>query len=732
MELNDLQELDKKEQDRVKNIFNKHQSDKKIDINIFYDDFNLDGPYTSYNPISLIDLKPFQLTPFFKNIIIDIKPFQNKKDFEHYYGMGVERLVDLKSKGLFKFRLTNNYSDYHGLDDDYLDLILLNNPPVSNVINRAHGLLINNDENSLNDIFNFIGGNEFDFGNLLNLDLGIADPMVISAMDMMSVNGDYTKCSDDFEYKKVVINNFKNLWASGYGDINDFFKILLQKGHGRLDWAYLFSNVYVNFFSNPILDSLNGTHVVNSKLKYWAEDLSVLNLDKVFDDLSIPNDFILGESTILNADVVKIMNENINMNTLLDDEDIDDYDFTGAIDALNSLEKVVDLKRQEDIVDASLELKNQLVQASEIAGNMQESKSRSFNIINKVSLGFSYIGTLGGLFGDEKLDLASTISSIISTALSTLTVSDKFNPLVDKINKLNKDAHVCYIYDNYDKLKFNSLNTIYEVGHNRNYSMFNDDLTKKYAYYEYLYDNIPAIKVLIDINVQNTIAEGYGVHVNNPIVNYELNKFIQRISLNSKSKLFLQHYFLYGVGYFINDFKIDGQFEDVNVINPHYVRLLKKDGKKYYKVKLNGIETVFGNDKISSFKGCSLIEKSMPIFDAFYFDITNRENRPLLYYDVLKENEEKSVDSTHDFDESIELIIESLNLCDELNNKSHKVILLFQLGKFYNLKGEYDIALNYFNDSLRVLNECKSNNLDEFHQKIEKEITTILHLKDSC
>lgn len=728
MELKELNEMDKTEQDRVNNLIKKHKSDKKIDINIFYDDFNLDGPYTSYNPISSVDLKPFQLVPFFKNIIIDIKPFKNKNEFEKYYGMSVERLVDLKGQGLFKFRLTNNYSEYYGLENDYLDLILYNNPPISNVVNRAHGLLINNNDDSLLDIFNIIGDDEFNFGNLLNLDLGVSDPMVLSAMDMMAAFGDKTKCGDDFEYKKVAVNNFINLWACGYNKINDFFKILLQIGQGRLDWVFLFSNVYANFFSNPVLESLNGTHMINSKLKYWADDLSILKLDKIFENPNIPDGFEKADQTFLNSDVAKIMNETMPMNTLLNDYDLDDYDFTGAIDALNSLEKIVDNKREKDIVDASIELKNQLSLASDIAGNMQENKSFSYDTVNKISLGFSYIGTLGSFAGGSEYSLLSTISSVISTALSTLSSTNLFNTLYDGINKLNKENHICYIYDNYDKLNFSIAERIYDVGADRNFLIFNDNLTNKYHYYEYLYKNIPSLKVLIDINAQNTIAEGYGVKVDNPIMNYELNKFIKEISLNSKLKLLLQHYFLYGVGYFINDFKSDGAFKDVNVINPHYVRTINKNGKKYFKVNLNGIETVYGNDKISSFEGCSLVEKSLPIFDSFYYDITKKSDRPSLYYDVILNNRDWCEKNPFKIDESIKVTKESLELCNKLNNKSHKILLLFQLGMLYQIREDYELSLDYFEDSLEVLNQCQSDNLIGYHNKIQTQIDKVSKL----
>ncbi len=211
MELGDLKELDKKEQERVSNIAKKHEGDKKVDVNIFYKDFNLDEPHTSYNPISSVDLKPFQLAPFFKNIVLDIKPLPSEDWFKKYYGMDVEKCYELKNEGLFKFRLSNNYTDYFNLNNDYLDLILDDKPPVSNVVNRAHGLLINDDDSSINDLFHLIGSKDFDFGRYLLNDLGLSDPYMLSAFDIMAGHTYNLKNVDNEIYEIEMAHNFTKL-----------------------------------------------------------------------------------------------------------------------------------------------------------------------------------------------------------------------------------------------------------------------------------------------------------------------------------------------------------------------------------------------------------------------------------------------------------------------------------------------------------------------------------------
>ena len=341
MELEDLREIDKKEQERVEKIRKQHENDEKVDINVFYKDFHLDEAHTSYNPVSRVDLKPFQLAPFFKNVILDIKPLPSKEDFKKYYGMDVERCYDLKQKGLFKFRLSNNYQDYVNLDNDYLDLILSDNPPVANVVNRAHGLLVNNNDESINDLYHLIGGREFDFGRYILNDLGISDPYMISAFDILAGNTYNLKNAPDDIFKAITAHNVTKIWACGYNEINDIFKLLLGKGNGRLDWAFVFSNVYANILSNPILDSINGTQRMHSRIKYLAKDMSIQKLDSIFPDLKNPAHNLEFDESILSSDKLSIMTKTIDMPTLLNSDDLDDFDFKGAINALKTLENII-------------------------------------------------------------------------------------------------------------------------------------------------------------------------------------------------------------------------------------------------------------------------------------------------------------------------------------------------------------------------------------------------------
>lgn len=718
MDFEDLKEMDKNEQERVAKIRQRHENDKKVDINVFYKDFKLNEPYTSFNPQSSIDLKPFQLSPFFSNVIIDIKPFQNESIFEKHYGMNVERMFDLKEEGFFKFRLTNNYTAYKNLDNDYLDLILQDKPPSLSNINFSYGLLNNNNHEMLNDIFNLMESKEFNLGNLLNLDLGISDPMVISAMDIMAGHENIFRQDDDTAYKLATYDNFKNIWACGFNEINDYLKIFLERNNGRLDWAFVLSEVYSNYFSNPVLNSLNGTTMINSKIKYWANDLSVQNLSKVFPELSKPN-FKVTNNDIINPEIAKIMSESIGMNTVLDYDEWTDQDFDGAKKALKKLEKIIDSKREEKIVDCTIELKNELSSASKIAKDLQEGKKNNIKLINWFSTGLSILGIFNGLLTGDIVSLISA-SSLASIPIDISSETGLTDWILSKIDKRNKENHVVYFYDNYDKINFKKFSYVTTIDSEKVFSKFNDDLRKKYDYYEHLYQNIPSIKVIIDITVQNILIEGMKIDSDNKLLAYKLNKICEKISLEQKLKYLLQHYFLYGVGHFIEKINNDtNEINDIYVINPQYVRQIKNNGTiKNYVLKNNKLTKM---DNIISFNGCSIIEKSMPIFDAFYFDVTKTQDRPLLLHDEITNNNELS--KNNNVDESIKLAKKSLKNCETLDNAGQGAILLFQLGVLYMKKEDFKKAIKYFKESLDIIDDCKSSEILDYRLKIKEAMS---------
>ncbi|WP_400217453.1 hypothetical protein [Methanobrevibacter smithii] len=720
MELGDLKELDKKEQERVSNIAKKHESDKKVDVNVFYKDFNLDEPHTCYNPISSVDLKPFQLAPFFKNIVLDIKPLHSEDEFKKYYGMDVEKCYELKNEGLFKFRLSNNYTDYSNLNNDYLDLILDDKPPVSNVVNRAHGLLINGDDSSINDLFHLIGSKDFDFGRYMLNDLGLSDSYMISAFDIMAGHTYNLKNGDNEIYEIEMAHNFTKLWACGYNEINELFKLLLGTGNGRLDWAFVFSNVYANILSNPILDSINGTQMMHSRIKYLAKDMSIQKLDSIFPDLKNPAHNLEFDDSILSSDKLSIMTKTIDMPTLLNSDDLDDFDFKGAINALKTLEDIIDNKRIDEISGATQDLQNELISVGNIVKGLQEGKIRKKNILSNVSWGLSSVGFFGSLFGDNPYNWILGLVSAGGFLLDSAIKFDSIDWILDKLNKLHKDSHIIYIYDNYDKLKFKDLKNP-QINLKHNLTKFNDELTKKYEYYEYLYEKIPSIKVWIDIVIQNLIAGGSKVEGGDPKIAYEINKMNKEISLDLKLKKWLFDHFLYGSGYLITE--ISKTKYDAHSINPHFVRSINNSGKIKNYVLQDGERIIC--DNIVCLNKFSIIEKNMLLLDTYYPEITKIDSRPTLIRDQLEINEKLVKDNYKNYDMIIKIFKESVELCRQLDDKIHEIDLLNKIGLCYIIKGRSEIAINYLNDANILAQSCMSDEA----KKLNEETIKIL---DDC
>ena len=717
MELEDLKEMDKKEQERVTKIRRLHENDKKIDINIFYKDFNLDEAHTSYTPISRVDLKPFQLAPFFKNIILDIKPLPSEEDFEKYYGIDVERCYELKQKGLFKFRLSNNNQDYYNLDNNYLDLILSDNPPVSNVVNRAHGLLVNNNDEYITELYHLIGGREFDFGNYILNDLGMSDPYMISAFDILAGHSYELKNVNDNIFKAVTAHNVTKLWACGYNEINDIFKLLLGKGNGRLDWAFVFSNVYANILSNPILDSVNGTQMMHSRIKYLAQDMSIQKLDHIFSNFKNPAQNLEFDDKILSSDALNVMTKTIDMPTLLDSNDLDDFDFKGAINALKVLENIIDDKKVEDITCATQDLQNELVSVGKIVKDMQEGKTHKKDILSKVSWGLGSIGTIGSYFSENPYNW---ISGLIGTGGFLLESAIQFNSIdwiLDKLNKFNKESHVVYMYDNYDKLNFKYLK-IPKINLKHDLTKFDDELTKKYNYYEYLYKKIPSIKVWIDIEVQNFIGKGSKVEGDDPKIVFEINQMNKEISLDLKIKKCLQDTFLYGSGYFIKEIS-DAKY-DIYSINPHYVRNINENGETKNYVLQNGKKIECR--KIVDFNRVSIIEKNILLLDEFYPEITKKDSRPILIRDQLEINEELVRENYDNYDKIIKIFNNSLELCRKLNDKLNEINLLNRLASCYIIKNRSDIAIKYLYDANTLAKSCLSDDAKKLNKETVKMI----------
>lgn len=223
------------------------------------------------------------------------------------------------------------------------------------------------------------------------------------------------------------------------------------------------------------------------------------------------------------------------MPTLLNSDDLDDFDFKGAINALKTLDDIIDNKRIDEISGATQDLQNELISVGKIVKGLQEGKVRKKNVLSNVSWGLSGVGFLASLYPENPYNWIGGLVSAGGLLLDTAIKFDSIDWILDKLNKFHKDSHLIYIYDNYDKLKFKDLKNP-QINLKHNLTKFNDELTKKYEYYEYLYENIPSINVWIDIAIQNIIVGGSKVEGGDPKIAFEINKMNKEISLDSKLK----------------------------------------------------------------------------------------------------------------------------------------------------------------------------------------------------
>ncbi len=105
MEFELLQEYESKNIEKAVKILHGYKKDE-LDISEFYPEFKLNNPYTATNSTPLNSIKPYQLLPFFKTVIVDVLPLESENLFETYYGMSVNELIELKSRGRAVMKLS--------------------------------------------------------------------------------------------------------------------------------------------------------------------------------------------------------------------------------------------------------------------------------------------------------------------------------------------------------------------------------------------------------------------------------------------------------------------------------------------------------------------------------------------------------------------------------------------------------------------------------------------------
>ena len=632
MEFAELSELDIKKADEYAKINKKYEKNKKLKVDIldFYQEKTLNPPYSSSNSATSNSIKPYQLMPFFKTVIVDILRLPSEELFNQYYGMSVEELIELERKGKVLIRLPDYYISYHNIENDYLDPILLRNPPNSFLINQVFGYLINNTiVDELKEVENLFK-KEFDFGSNLGIEMGMIDPMVVASFNIMAGGDPYLPNVGNEEYKKFTNNNFNRLCLSGYSNVNTFLKELLSVGNGRLDWAFVYSTAYTSFLADPILSSLNGTHMASYNMKEILNDLILRTTNE-----ELRKTLLSKSSNILCYDIGKTLSEEISTPLLFNLEESLDYDYNGAINALKSLERAIDEKNSSEIIDLTNELKNELYEAGQIAKNMRGSVEKNLNRVKSISTTISLLGDGAEALADPQFKPLLKAISLGAKGLNALAETETFQKVVERVVKFNKEDHVLYLYNNYERLSVTPKTDKIQIIKSKR--AFKDDLSRKYEYYEYIYSNIPIIRVLIDISSRVAFGKGpsFKYTGEEEAQDVEILEFLEkwREEYLPDETLLLQfkYQFLYGKSYFITSVvnKDDKKYIRMKLINPKYIRpyyknkeimgynIINEKGRKEFIKKESILDATHSRNE-------SFVEKYIHMFDLIYPKFTDK------------------------------------------------------------------------------------------------------------
>lgn len=698
MDLELLSELDTKKAEEAAKISKNYKKDE-VDILDFYPHLNLNTPYSGTNSTNSNSIKPYQLLPFFNTVIVDIVPLPNEKLFKKYYGTSIEELIELERKEKVAIRLPTLYTHYKDVENDYLDPILSRRPASSFLINLCYGNLVNGKFiEELAQTENFFKNKEFDFGNNLTMEMGIIDPLVLASSDIITGQQPYLSNLNNDDYSKFTQNNFVKLYCTGYDDIIEFLKGLLSIGHGRLDWAFTYSSIYASFLADPILSSLNGTHMVNYNMKEILNDLIIRNSNKIFN-----KELQTKSNDILSYDIGKTLSKEIFTPLPLNLEESLDFDYEGAINALKSLEKVVDEKNRNEIIDLTQELSNEIQEAGQIASNMRGSVNKNLTDVANITTTIGLLGvTAGQLVEDPNIKPLLTSISAISSAAGLFTKTETLQKALEKVIKYNKNDHVLYLYNNFEKFSVNPKEDKLKILKSK--KIFKDDLAKEYEYYEYIYKNIPIMRVIIDMTSRLVIGEGPMLKytgndkVPNIKVKEELEEWFKETLSNETLRLQNKQTLVYGKSYYSSHVVNKGRKKTIKLklINPKFIRPYKKG---YKVINEKGKEELFKKDEIIEFydpaKNNSFIEKYIYLLDELYPEITKKGNRPKLLYDLLFENIDKAW-RLDDLKKSKNFFLEAFNISVKLENWVWMVTILAALGDLHRKYNNNIEALEYY------------------------------------
>lgn len=358
-------------------------------------------------------------------------------------------------------------------------------------------------------------------------------------------------------------------------------------------------------------------------------------------------------------------------------------------------------KNQTDIIDVSHELKGEIQEAGQIASNMRGSVKNLVDVPNIMTT-ISILGATAGQLADPHIKpLISAISTICGGA-GLLCKTETLQKVLENVITYNKSDHVLYLYNNFDKFPINPKKDRLKILKSK--KIFNDKLSKKYEYYDQIYENIPIMRVIIDMTSRLIVGKGGKLSYDwdDKIPNHKLKEEIEEWFTENFSKVTLilqtKQQLLYGKSYYIRSIVKKGRKKTskLKLINPKYIRPHKKG---YILINEKGREELLKKDEIVEFynpeRNTSLIEKYIYLLDEIYPEITNKGNRPKLLYDILLENLEKGW-KLNDLQESKNLYLEALKIAIMLENRVYAATTLTALGDLHKKHNCNIEALEYY------------------------------------
>lgn len=417
MDIKELEEYERKEEEGATEIYREIHSKRKISIKDCYPNLKLKNPYGAYL------MGTPQSIPFLETHIVNISSFKDKDTFEKAYGMSVELLIELynKGKGRVEFLLNGLPTEFANLD--YLDEILEFKPP--SVSCRT----------PLYDELSF-GEDKISF---------YAKEAYKVIQKVKSSKGFEEYASPEETLKDYVWNSYERLGIHGY----DYLIKAALKYAESIDREMVSNELmnppdliatmcilYSEFLTEPIYSSLDGVHSLDSgagKIKSIYDEALKMHPKSRAELFSVD----VGKALIEACEIYLPQKQNI--------EGILDLDIEAkrTRKALKSLDEAVKKEQVDKIVDRKRALRNAIVDTHEAVKSTEKTKD---NIEKAINYGSLTVGIVGPIVSQ-----ITTENFLFSILFGSLGLSTKFSkiatPVAEVLAKLKKPNHVVMIYE---------------------------------------------------------------------------------------------------------------------------------------------------------------------------------------------------------------------------------------------------------------------------------------------